>query len=729
MADPDRSRHPNRPPPRKHRANNRLARLCQKELRETLRDRRTITTLLLMPLLVYPLLSMALNRFLVGAMASSGEALPYIVGVGSDEEGLLLASWVEDPMSQPPDPVLEASGGQLAKFHIVNTLASPESVSPAFVPSEPLDALKQERIDLVCDIERGTPPVVRLTSSNTNATSQAARRILIERLQWLRMRTAESAAAKNSDYVPPADVTLASVGQDKKPSMLGTIVPLVLVLMTITGAVYPAIDLTAGERERGTMESLMASPVPRSYVLFSKYVAVVVVALLTAVANLLAMFTTLWAGRLLPVLTGGEAGFPWLAVLQVLGLLVLFSGFFAAVLLSLTSFARSFKEAQAYLIPIMLLSLTPGMLSLMPGVTLSGPLAITPLINIVLLAREVLQGTAQAAPAVITVLSTIGYAAAAIAVASKLFGNDAVHRTSTHSFGSLLQRPDGSRPVPSPQTAAMTLAFLVPVYYLVSNGLMRIVPEMSIEPVLVLNAVALAVTFGLIPLLAIVLTRARLTTSYRLAAPNPLLLVGTLLIGLGAWGVAHESFVIADQLGIGGLDAERIEQTKRSVEAMQAAPAWLLVICLAITPAVIEEFCFRGFLFSAFGKLLTPTRLIVVTAVIFGLFHVVTGNMLLVERFVPTTLLGLILGWIAYRSGSVWPGVLTHLTHNALLVLAAKYSEQLQFLGEGFDDQKHLPVTWFVSLVVVAAVGGLIVWGVTRERDGDETVAVGAFDT
>jgi ABC-2 type transport system permease protein/sodium transport system permease protein len=275
----------------------------------------------------------------------------------------------------------------------------------------------------------------------------------------------------------------------------------------------------------------------------------------------------------------------------------------------------------------------------------------------------------------------------------------------------------------------MTLAFLVPVYYLVSNGLMRIVPEMSIEPVLVLNAVALAVTFGLIPLLAIVLTRARLTTSYRLAAPNPLLLVGTLLIGLGAWGVAHESFVIADQLGIGGLDAERIEQTKRSVEAMQAAPAWLLVICLAITPAVIEEFCFRGFLFSAFGKLLTPTRLIVVTAVIFGLFHVVTGNMLLVERFVPTTLLGLILGWIAYRSGSVWPGVLTHLTHNALLVLAAKYSEQLQFLGEGFDDQKHLPVTWFVSLVVVAAVGGLIVWGVTRERDGDETVAVGAFDT
>ncbi len=88
-------------------------------------------------------------------------------------------------------------------------------------------------------------------------------------------------------YTSPVDVKVTDVGEPKKGSMLGTIVPLVLVLMTITGAVYPAIDLTAGERERGTMESVMASPVPRGYVLFSKYIAVVVVALFTAVANLI----------------------------------------------------------------------------------------------------------------------------------------------------------------------------------------------------------------------------------------------------------------------------------------------------------------------------------------------------------------------------------------------------------------------------------------------------------
>lgn len=690
---------------RSRQSSNRLVRLCQKELRETLRDRRTIITLVMMPLLVYPLLSMALNRFLVTATAGVTEQTPYTIGVATDAEGQLLVDWLEDPTSRPPEAILKASEGRLATFRVVNTMS--EGLTPE-------EALKENKIDLAAAIQPGEPIPVRLTAFNGDIASEGAQRILIERLQWFRLARAEAVAGGGEGgYVPPTDVTVDRIGTVEKPSMLGTIVPLVLVLMTITGAVYPAIDLTAGERERGTMEALMASPVPRSYILFSKYVAVVVVALLTALANLLAMFTTLWAGRLLPLLTGNDS-FPWLAVLQILGLLVLFSGFFAAVLLSLTSFARSFKEAQAYLIPVMLLSLTPGMLSLMPGVTLTGPLAIAPLINIVLLAREVLQGTAQAAPAVVTILSTIGYAAAAIAIASKLFGSDAVSRTSGQSFGAMLRRPSRSTPTPSPQTAAMTLALLVPIYYLVSNVLIRIVPELSINWVLALNAVALVMTFGLIPFVSVILSRCEFPTTYQLSIPSPLMLTGALLVGLGAWGFAHESFVIAKQLGIGGLDVERIEKTKQTVAALKIAPTWLLVGCLAVAPAVIEELCFRGFLFTALRKVLSPARVIVTTAVIFGLFHVVTGNMLLIERFVPTTLLGLILGWIAYRTGSVWPGVLMHFTHNALLNLATKYQDKLDFLGAGFENQMHLPTSWMAVLATLCVAGFAMIWIATR---------------
>ena len=96
-----------------------------------------------------------------------------------------------------------------------------------------------------------------------------------------------------------------------------------------------------------------------------------------------------WGGRARAVhhTWFGSGGLTPRTVLAVLGLLLLFAAFFSAVLLALTSFARSFKEAQAYLIPLMLLSLTPGMLTLMPGVSLNGPLAVTPLVNVVLWER------------------------------------------------------------------------------------------------------------------------------------------------------------------------------------------------------------------------------------------------------------------------------------------------------------------------------------------------------
>src|SRR5204863_6241947 len=113
---------------------------------------------------------------------------------------------------------------------------------------------------------------------------------------------------------------VAVTGGDSMIS-LAALVPLILILMTITGAVYPAIDLTAGERERGTLEVLVAAPIPRLGLLFAKYVAVVAVALLTALVNLGSMTVTL-------VLTGLASRFGGLSVVtlvEVFGLLVLFA--------------------------------------------------------------------------------------------------------------------------------------------------------------------------------------------------------------------------------------------------------------------------------------------------------------------------------------------------------------------------------------------------------------------
>ncbi|QDV63147.1 ABC transporter permease subunit/CPBP intramembrane protease [Crateriforma conspicua] len=690
----------------------RLFRLCRKELRETLRDRRTIITLVFMPLLVYPLLSMALHRFLLNNSEATETA--YKIGVATVDEADLLDIWINSPDAMPPDEILKANGDRVAEFEILLTDISP------------LTALESRAVDVAAEVTMGGPdqqPSVKVTSYNGDAVGRSARRILVERIQWFKLRMAERFAdrfAAGPRYRQPVDVEIGMMGEDKSTSMLGTVVPLVLVLMTITGAVYPAIDLTAGERERGTMEALMASPVPRSAVLMAKYIAVVTVALLTAIANLTAMFTTLWAGGLLPLLTGDDHSIGPVTVLQILALLVLFSCFFSALLLSLTSFARSFKEAQAYLIPIMLLSLAPAMVSLLPGIELSGPLAIAPLLNIVLLTRDVLAGDMTPVAAGATIASTLAYAAAAIAVAAKLFGSDAVSRTSGQSIGSIFLRPAKSRETPTLQVAATVLALLVPIYFVVSNGLIRFLDSagdsFQMSSRLVLNAVALAVTFGGVPLLVAWFNRLKLVPSFRLRTFPWTAALGAIILGLGAWVFAHEAFVLADAVGIKGLTESKIAQTEKVLEAWKQVSPVLLLATLAMTPAVIEELCFRGFLFSAFAKFMSPAKTIIVTAVLFGAFHVLTGNALLLERFVPSTLLGLILGWIAYRTGSVIPGMLMHFVHNGLLELAARYEDKLTFLGEGFEDQSHLPASWLITGAALSAIGVALLWWATRSK-------------
>jgi sodium transport system permease protein len=693
----------------------RLLRLCQKELKETIRDRRTIVTLLLMPLLVYPILSMAMNRFL---LASGTEEAGFTVCVMSEADRELLDAWISDPRSLPPDAILQASGNELANFRVT-----------VIEDQTPGSAVERNDVDVGVKIDGSdTPtPTAIFYAYRGDPSSQAARRILVERLHWLRLSEAQFVLDKTfADYAPPVEIEVADVGEASRGNTLGTIVPLVLLLMTITGAVYPAIDLTAGERERGTMESVMASPVPRGYVLFAKYIAVVIVAFLTAIANLTAMFTTLWFGRLMPLLTGDDA-FPWITILRILGLLVLFSGFYSALLLSLTSFAKSFKEAQAYLIPVMLVSLAPAMLSLMPGADLSGALAIIPLINIVLLARDVISGAVDPVGAIAAIISTIAYAAAALSIAAKLFGSDAVTRTSEKSIGSLLRRPREPSSVPSPQAAAMMLALLVPIYFVVSNGLMQFLQNVkesvAVETQLLLNAAALIFTFGLVPLVAAYLGRNQLATTFRLRAPNLLSLVGACLLGLGAWAFAHEAFVIADAMGLGGLGEEQIKGAQTTIQRMREASPLLLLAVFALTPAVIEELCFRGYLFSALRSVLSPRRTIILTAVLFGLFHVLTGSALLVERFIPSTFMGIVIGWVAYRTGSVLPGIVIHFVHNGLLNMVLYYQERLSFLGGGLDDQAHLPAHWIGIALLLVLVGGGIVRFATRKRNLDESLS------
>jgi ABC-type Na+ efflux pump permease subunit len=206
-----------------------------------------------------------------------------------------------------------------------------------------------------------------------DAADYVQQRLAAANIDWIR----QTSELNGKPFRLPVEQIRVLLEPAETGSAVLGLLPLILLLMTVTGGVYPAIDLTAGERERNTLETLMALPVPRFRLLLAKFVAVVAVTMLTGLMNLLAMSITLYALQLDKTLLGGD-GFTLGLVCKLFLALSAFALFYSAVLLLLTSSARSFKEAQAYLIPLLLLSIAPGLVILMPGWNLaSGTAAFT----------------------------------------------------------------------------------------------------------------------------------------------------------------------------------------------------------------------------------------------------------------------------------------------------------------------------------------------------------------
>src|SRR5262249_4003114 len=147
-------------------------------------------------------------------------------------------------------------------------------------------------------------------------------------------------------------------------------------------------------------------------------------------------------------------------------------------------FARSFKEAQAYIIPVMLLCLVPGVLCLMPGLEFSGWMAVTPLVNIVMLTRDLLEGSVHTTLAVVAVCSTMFYIAAAIGLAARIFGTDAILYGSQATWSDLVRRPEEPQAAPSLTAGMLCLALMFPSFFLLASGVGRS-GELSISQQLV----------------------------------------------------------------------------------------------------------------------------------------------------------------------------------------------------------------------------------------------------
>jgi ABC-2 type transport system permease protein/sodium transport system permease protein len=695
-------------------------RLARKELRETLRDRRTILTLVLMPLFVYPLLGLTFQKFLLTQAKLHGNTgqSEYILGFASEAEAVRFR-----PLLAAADTLRSLSpeqGGPSSATLDENPLGSPEfkAVWPDTPAVEVAELVKSGAVDVgieaVTEGTRRQRIAVKLIYNPSSVTAVNAKREIEDRLRaynesWFTARL----RALGSSGRPPVTISATRLEMEgATATTIASVLPFVLLLMTATGAVYPAIDLTAGERERGTLEALVAAPVSRPAVLVAKYVAVFTVAVLTAGMNLIAMTITAYSLGIDRILFA-DGGFHLSAISPVVALVLVLAAFFSAVLLLVTSFARSFKEAQAYLIPVMLVSLAPGIVSMMPDLTLTLPLAVTPLIGIVLLARDLLTGQASSVMILACVASTLLYAAVALLLAARAFGTDAVLYGSEGTWTDLIRRPSEPQAAPPVSMATACLAAVFPAFLLLGPLPSRW-ESIGFSGQIVLNALLTVFLFFLFPTVAAIASRADFTSTFRLGAPPALGLIGALLLGLSLWTFAYELQILA----LSKVRVDALKELFAPVQArLNAVPLGLKLAALAVVPAACEEWFFRGFLLSSLRTKLAAWQAVLITGVLFGAFHVVVRDGLFLERLIPTTFLGLILGAICVRTGSLWPGMALHSLHNGLLLTLAAYEKQLTALGWDGGERSHLPWTWLAVAAGVAIAGAVLVGLSCRRRE------------
>jgi sodium transport system permease protein len=703
----------------------RVLRMARKELREILRDRRTIITLIAMPILLYPLMFVVFLQFAPLASKVSSDSGPkYRIGLMTLAEEETFRNRLEFGKR-----ALRRGNGKNAEpatakdkikrfpqYELKRDRDRPEPRNReerAELLAQMTQWLYDGQIDLIVVIPNldgagaapGNPPATdrwlpcRIISVSNSAMAREAI-VYVETLLTaaneddLKSRFNVPGVTPRITMLTPELVPLEAVGSDGLIS-LAALVPLVLILMTITGAVYPAIDLTAGERERGTLEILVAAPVPRFELLAAKYISVVTVAVLNAIVNLVCMTITVKFSDVSSLVAGLEGLTPLLLV-QIFALLLLFAAFFSAVLLCLTSFARSFKEAQAYLIPLMLASLGPGIMAMMPGLQLEGVLSVLPLVNIVLMARDLFEGGVDPVNGTIVVLTTLLYALAALALAARVFGAESVLYSEQSSWSDLLRRPDEPQKAASIPAMLWCLAVMVPIQF----SLFAFLRSLGALPPIVSIFLGIAINlllFGFLPTLFVTLGRVELRTGLGLTTPRPAALIAGVLLGASLWPLQLWLF---EHGGVSKVLEERLGTVMESFREARTTLGWG-VLAIVIVPAILEETFFRGLLFNALKARCGAVVTVGVSGLLFGLTHVILAGALGLERLVPSAVLGLILGAVCWYSGSLWPSLIQHVCHNAIL------------LGVGLNEpgsMSVIPLQWLVGGAFGTALGGLLLW-------------------
>ncbi len=654
-----------------------VAVIFRREVRDQVRDRRTLFMIFVLPILLYPLLGFGVVQF-----AATLEQKPRIVVVVG-AENLPKSPPLLNPQRNGFDSRLFDSPADAERLvvrlePVDGTWGDPLRRKQAIHRGEASAAMIVPR-DLPEQLRREARIQVPIAYNSVDEPSQITYLRLREMLDRWEKRIVDARLAhdgKTESYAQPLQVHAEDVAT---PSEVGSSVwsrlfPFLLVIMALTGAFYPAVDLCAGEKERGTMETLLISPASRSEIVMGKFLTIMLASVMTALLNLVSMGLT---GLRMASQVGAMAGSPGRraagaaavtlaaptlqAALWMLVLLIPLAAFFGAVCLALAVLARSMKEGQYYMTPLYLVSMPLIFLSLAPEIELNLFYSLVPITGVALLLRALILGSYDTAFRYFlpVMLPMLVYAAVALRWAIDQFQREDVLFREAERFSLLtwirhLYRD--REPTPTAAQAVLCFALILACswFYLMLQG----EPEGGVKP----WDMAVSQLFVVLPpvLMAIFLTSSPART-LRLAWPETRYLFMAVALVFTLNPLVNEFEPIVRRV------FPLSEAIKTALGQLMGTSTNLgtMIVVLALMPAVFEELAFRGFILSGLERQHRTRSAILLSALMFGFLHVL---MSLFQQLFNATLLGIVLGLLAVRSRSILPGIIFHFLNNAIAV-------------------------------------------------------------
>lgn len=676
-----------------------VATLLGNELRMLVRDRRTIVLSVLLPLVVTPLMlfgsrwseqrresRLAETEMKYAVTGPRADAVRPLLALGRtrlDTEGAAGRAPMKLREVPAGDAAAMLEGGEIA-FYLEAADPTPgKETEPPVVEEERGEGERAERpvagVTEVTIVFRGDRDESGSAFSRARSLLRAGRaearsRLLTERGFPVGGTAVATIAARDT----------ATAGQVAGLT-LGKTLTLLLLLFVMSGGSVVAIDTLAGEKERGTLETLLASAATRGEIVAAKQLAILTVALVVTVIQV-GNFLLYVGFKLIPASAGWAAAVspPVAGLLFVLYLPV--AALASSVLLLVSGRARTYKEAQLAFFPVFLLGMLPALAPMMPGVSLRSAVVALPVANIAVAVKEVLTGTFDW-PMIALAWAVTALAAAAVArLAERALSAErlvsAAERVEALGGPALFERRVARN------FAMMWVALVIGGVWLGEDSDIRLQLLINLGGIFLLGSLLMVRAYRLDPRQVFALRPVRPVVWLAVLAGAP---AGT-LTAVGVFRLANLVLPVPEKM------------MKAFGEALlpEGLPLWQVLVLLSIAPGIIEELAFRGTLLHGLRRRFSPPVLALVVGVVFGLFHVA------LFRIVPTAFLGIALAAVTMLTGSIFPAMVWHALNNFFGLLAGHYRWPLD----------ELDLDFHAAAALVLAASFWVLWRTRRPYPG-----------